>query len=192
MVFSFERVCCSRTGVDQTSVYSSYSAIIVSLIWERYCVFSSEFIELYARKEHCSYSGPLSSKENTGLRISRRTLSRLSSRRWRRVVIYLDRTSRACACATSYGACKRIRVSVVAEGFREPDGHFRRHAGTTIQQVRECLVWCLTNTLTNLRVLLAVGCVALPRVVHATARHRALPTTKMPSHLHNRICETPH
>ena len=29
------------------------------------------------------------------------------------------------------------------------------------------LVWCLTNTLTNLRVLFAVGCVALPRVVHA-------------------------
>ena len=54
------------------------------------------------------------------------------------------------------------------------------------------LVWCLTNTLTNLRVLLAVGCVALPRVVTATARHRALPTTKMPSHLHKRICETPH
>ena len=39
------------------------------------------------------------------------------------------------------------------------------------------LVWCLTNTLMNLRVLLAVGCVALPRVVTATARHRALPTT---------------
>ena len=62
------------------------------------------------------------------------------------------------------------------------------------------LVWCLTNTVTNLRVLLAVGCVALPRVVHATegrppvapTSHRALPTTKMPSHLHNRICETPH
>ena len=62
------------------------------------------------------------------------------------------------------------------------------------------LVWCLTNTLTNLRVLLAVGCVALPRVVHATraglkpapTSHRALPTTKMPSQLHNRICETPH
>ena len=62
------------------------------------------------------------------------------------------------------------------------------------------LVWCLTNTLTNLRVLLAVGCVALPRVVPATraglkpapTSHRALPTTKMPSHLHNRICETPH
>ena len=32
------------------------------------------------------------------------------------------------------------------------------------------LVWCLTNTLTNLRVLLAVGCVALPRVVPATGR----------------------
>ena len=32
----------------------------------------------------------------------------------------------------------------------------------------------------NLRVLLAVGCVALPRVVLATARHRALPTTKIP------------
>ena len=30
------------------------------------------------------------------------------------------------------------------------------------------LVWCLTNTVMNLRVLLAVGCVALPRVVHAT------------------------
>ena len=63
-----------------------------------------------------------------------------------------------------------------------------------------CLVWCLTNTLMNLRVLLAVGCVALPRVVHATraglkpapTSHRAFPTTKMPSHLHNRICETPH
>ena len=61
------------------------------------------------------------------------------------------------------------------------------------------LVWCLTNTLMNLRVLLAVGCVSLPRVVHALGRpqvaptrHRALPTTKMPSHLHNRICETPH
>ena len=62
------------------------------------------------------------------------------------------------------------------------------------------LVWCLTNTLTNLRVLLAVGCVALPRVVTATraglkpapTSHRALPTTKMPSHLHKRICETPH
>ena len=62
------------------------------------------------------------------------------------------------------------------------------------------LVWCLTNTVTNLRVLLAVGCVALPRVVTATARPErseaeskdALPTTKMPSHLHNRICETPH
>ena len=54
------------------------------------------------------------------------------------------------------------------------------------------LVWCLTNTLTNLQVLLAVGCVALPRVVTATARHRALPTTKMPSQLHKRICETPH
>ena len=43
------------------------------------------------------------------------------------------------------------------------------------------------------------GCVALPRVVHALGRppvaptsHRALPTTKMPSHLRNRICETPH
>ena len=81
-----------------------------------------------------------------------------------------------------------------------------RVAGDLLQQVQEpqhlferaelvaswWLVWCLTNTLTNLRVLLAVGCVALPRVVHATARHRALPTTKMPSHLHNRICETPH
>ena len=62
------------------------------------------------------------------------------------------------------------------------------------------LMWCLTNTLTNLRGLLAVGCVALPRVVHATGGrppvaptgHRALPTTKMPSHLRNRICETPH
>ena len=62
------------------------------------------------------------------------------------------------------------------------------------------LVWCLTNTLTNLRGLLAVGCVALSRVVHATGGrppvaptgHRALPTTKMPSQLHKRICETPH
>ena len=43
-------------------------------------------------------------------------------------------------------------------------------------------------------------CVALPRVVHATegrppvapTSHRALPTAKTPSHLHNRICETPH
>ena len=34
------------------------------------------------------------------------------------------------------------------------------------------LVWCLTNTLMNLP-LLAVGCVALPRVVHATrSAHR--------------------
>ena len=57
---------------------------------------------------------------------------------------------------------------------------------------RLILVWCLTNTLMNLRVLLAVGCVALPRVVTATARHRALPTTKMPSQIHKRICETPH
>ena len=62
------------------------------------------------------------------------------------------------------------------------------------------LVWCLTNTLTNLRVLLAVGCVTLPRVVTATraglkpapTSHRALPTTKMPSQIHKRICETPH
>jgi hypothetical protein len=29
-------------------------------------------------------------------------------------------------------------------------------------------------------------------VISATARHRALPTAKMPSQLHNRICETPH
>ena len=70
----------------------------------------------------------------------------------------------------------------------------------TAQGLGTLLVWCLTDTLTNLRVLLAVGCVALPRVVHATraglkpapTSHRALPTTKMPSHLHNRICETPH
>ena len=77
--------------------------------------------------------------------------------------------------------------------------HRRRRGGVagygSHGQGRACgwhLVWCLTNTLMNLRVLLAVGCVALPRVVLATARHRALPTTKMPSHLHNRICETPH
>ena len=54
------------------------------------------------------------------------------------------------------------------------------------------LVSYLTNSVMNLRVLFAVGCVTLPRVVPATARHRALPTTKMPSHLHNAICETGH
>ena len=37
------------------------------------------------------------------------------------------------------------------------------------------LVWCLTNTLTNLRVLLAVGCVALPRVVHGHGGDRRSP-----------------
>ena len=86
------------------------------------------------------------------------------------------------------------------------DARIQRQIGemaTLLESARravEQLVWCLTNTLTNLRVLLAVGCVALPRVVHATARPErsaakskdALPTTKMPSHLHNRICETPH
>ena len=39
------------------------------------------------------------------------------------------------------------------------------------------LVWCLTNTVTNLRVLLAVGCVALPRVVHATGATAGRPCT---------------
>ena len=80
----------------------------------------------------------------------------------------------------------------------------RSHAAHTFIYVdhgvgQDTLVWCLTNTLTNLRVLLAVGCVALPRVVTALGRpqvaptsHRALPTTKMPSQLHKRICETPH
>ena len=96
---------------------------------------------------------------------------------------------------------------------RRRDREGRRSAGATRSNDRRrqgqglltggrfipSLVWCLTNTLTNLRVLLAVGCVALPRVVRARAGlkpaptgHRALPTTKMPSHLHNRICETPH
>ena len=41
-------------------------------------------------------------------------------------------------------------------------------------------------------VLFAVGCVALPRVVHATARHRALPTTKIPAHIHHVLFETVH
>ena len=82
-------------------------------------------------------------------------------------------------------------------GRRDLDGnvHHRPGRDVTFSAPKSvslmALVWCLTNTLTNLRVLLAVGCVALPRVVTATARHRALPTTKMPSHLHKRICETP-
>ena len=38
----------------------------------------------------------------------------------------------------------------------------------------------------------AVGCVALPRVVPATARHRALPTTKNPPHIIIRIDRTGH
>ena len=70
-------------------------------------------------------------------------------------------------------------------------GHHRhpRRAGVLHRVSRRApgLVWCLTNTPTNLRVLLAVGCVALPRVVHATraglkpapTSHRALPTTKI-------------
>ena len=45
--------------------------------------------------------------------------------------------------------------------------------------MRILLVWCLTNTLTNLRVLLAVGCVALPRVVHAEGRRRS-PLQQLP------------
>ena len=86
-------------------------------------------------------------------------------------------------------------IRTTRKGSRSWGGsnHFKLQAarvtGTTLPTI---LVWCLTNTLTNLRVLLAVGCVALPRVVTATARHRALPTTKMPSQLHKRICETPH
>ncbi len=35
----------------------------------------------------------------------------------------------------------------------------------------------------TVRVLFAVGCVAPPRVVSATARGRALPTTRIPAHL---------
>ena len=79
----------------------------------------------------------------------------------------------------------RLVVEVLVDVDDFNHGRLRTNRDTT-------LVWCLTNTLTNLRGLLAVGCVALPRVVHATARHRALPTTKMPSQLHKRICETPH
>ena len=41
------------------------------------------------------------------------------------------------------------------------------------------LVSYLVNSHHNLLVFFAVGCVALPRVVPATARHRALPTTKI-------------
>ena len=57
---------------------------------------------------------------------------------------------------------------------------------------RRHLVWCLVNSQHNLRVFFAVGCVALPRVVPATARHRALPTTKNPPHIMLRINQTPH
>ena len=69
------------------------------------------------------------------------------------------------------------------------------------------LVWCLVNSQHNLRVFFAPfvlsvasrrrakskgGCVALPRVVPATARHRALPTTKNPPQIMLRINQTPH
>ena len=54
--------------------------------------------------------------------------------------------------------------------------------------------------LAGLLVFFAVGCVALPRVVHATravlkpapTSHRVLPTTKNPAHLCKPICETQH
>ena len=48
------------------------------------------------------------------------------------------------------------------------------------------------NTCNNLLVFFAVGCVALPHVVTATARHRALPTTKNPAQLIAGICGTRH
>ena len=72
-------------------------------------------------------------------------------------------------------------------------GRIARISCRLVQDSRTgALVLRSTNTLTNLLVFFAVGCVALPRVVMATARHRALPTTKNPAHIRQRSCGTQH
>ncbi len=75
--------------------------------------------------------------------------------------------------------CQQSTPCPVNETRRErPSTRVGRH-DTRRDFERTSLVSCPVNSWDNLLVFFAVGCVALPRVVHAPAGHRALPTTKI-------------
>ena len=102
---------------------------------------------------------------------SGRTARSFHRRRWRRS----SRSGSASSTTTPPG-------TTCARPWRPSNGSAPRRYRTG-EKPKGVLVSCPVIPWHNLLVFFAVGCVALPRVVPATARHRALPTTKNPAQL---------